>query len=219
MEIFTIETIFVYLSSNVTRSWNIIKICIKVKRHTHTLSLSLIFTRITDRFIPLSSEGVIRKKAERLIAVGTQWHTFAYTYAFRTVQRFNSHELVPLLYSPISPRPGFYPRSQAARKLILRHLCYYWRSAGKKGSTLSSRSHFVAHSRFNCVSMFQKVYETLAPPVHHTAHLLATKMLHNLVAFCPDTIQYPVDNIVVGKMHFIEYIVLNIDQIFNLHDT
>lgn len=98
MEIFTIETIFVYLSSNVTRSWNIIKICIKVKRHT--LSLSLIFTRITDRFIPLSSEGVIRKKAERLIAVGTQWHTFAYTYAFRTVQRFNSHELVPLLYSP-----------------------------------------------------------------------------------------------------------------------
>lgn len=98
MEIFTIETIFVYLSSNVTRSWNIIKICIKVKRHT--LSLSLIFTRITDRFIQLSSEGVIRKKAERLIAVGTQWHTFAYTYAFRTVQRFNSHELVPLLYSP-----------------------------------------------------------------------------------------------------------------------
>lgn len=98
MEIFTIETIFVYLSSNVTRSWNIIKICIKVKRHT--LSLSLIFTRITDRFIPLSSEGVIRKKAEGLIAVGTRWHTFAYTYAFRTVQRFNSHELVPLLYSP-----------------------------------------------------------------------------------------------------------------------
>lgn len=136
--------------------------------------------------------------------------------------RFNVSTPMNLCHYYIHPslhEPGFYPRSQAARKLILRHLCYYWRSAGKKGSTLSSRSHFVAHSRFNCVSMFQKVYETLAPSVHHTAHLLATKMLHNLVAFCPDTIQYPVDNIVVGKMHFIEYIVLNIDQIFNLHDT
>lgn len=117
MEIFTIETIFVYLSSNVTRSWNIIKICIKVKRHTHTLSLSLIFTRITDRFIQLSSEGIIRKKAERLIAVGTQWHTFAYTYAFRTVQRFNSHELVPLLYSPISPRTGLLPSITGRSKI------------------------------------------------------------------------------------------------------
>lgn len=176
MEIFTIETVLEYYK-NILRSNDALSLCLSY------------FCKNCGPFC--SSEGVIRKKAERLIAARTWWHTFVYTYV-----SFGSMFRLPwtcaTIYSPISPGSRFYRSIITARKLILRYLCY-WRSAGKKGSTFLSRSHFVALSRFNCVSMFQKVCEALARPVLRSTFTCYKNAIHTLVTFCSDTIRYPVN--------------------------
>ena len=108
--------------------------------------------------------------------------------------RFNVSTPMNLCYDIFTHLSGLalYRSIITARKLILRYLCY-WRSAGKKGSTFLSRSHFVALSRFNCVSMFQKVCEALARPVLRSTFTRYKNAIHTLVTFCSDTIRYPVN--------------------------